>query len=45
MVAISAEKRMQYKLFFHEARLLLVLFIATHFWLAKISRKISLGYC
>ena len=31
MVAISAEKRMQYKLFFHEARLLLVLFIATHF--------------
>ncbi len=31
MVAISAEKRMQYKLFFHETRLLLVLFIATHF--------------
>ena len=31
MVAISAEKTNEYKLFFLEARLLLVLFIATHF--------------
>lgn len=31
MVAISAEKPMQYKLFFHETKLLLVLFIAILF--------------
>lgn len=31
MVAISAEKRMQYKLFFHVIKLLLVLFIAILF--------------